>query len=60
MTLNKAIELSEILLVNFDLDFEEDEKHALNLLIEAGKRIERQRSNTIPIHQPPLPGETMV
>lgn len=37
-----------------------DQMNADMLSIEAMKRIRRQRSLTIPIPQPPLPGETMV
>ncbi len=60
ITLEKAIEVLELNLNEAGKKMPPDVRDALSLSVEAMKRIRRQRSLTIPIPQPPLPGETMV
>ena len=60
MTLVKAIELLTLDLWDTGSVAIEDLRQAQKLCIEAGKRILRQRSLTVPVYQPPLPGEDMI
>ncbi len=60
ITIEKAIEVLELNLKEAGNKMPLDVRDALSLSMEAMKRIRRQRSLTIPINQPPLPGETMV
>jgi len=57
ITLEKAIEVLELNLNEAGKKMPPDVKDSLSLGVEAMKRIRRQRSQTIPINQPLLPGE---
>ena len=60
MKISKAIELLQDETKPHQLKYHIDLYDAMKLAIEALKRIDRQRHNTIPINQPPLPGEDIV
>lgn len=60
ITIEKAIEILELNLKEAGKNMAPDVKDSLTLGIEAMKRIDRQRKLTIPINQPPLPGEKLI
>lgn len=60
MTLEKAIELRETELKEHSPGCDPDFYASECLLIEAAKRILRQRRLKYPTYQPPLPGEDIV
>jgi len=59
MTIEKAIEILDDNIKAQPSGTDCDYFNAVRLSIEALKRIDRQRHNNIPVHQPPLPGEAM-
>jgi len=60
ITIEKAIEIIELNIKEAGKSMPPDVRDALNLSVEAMKRIDRQRHLTVPTPQPPLPGETII
>lgn len=60
MNTKKAIKILSSMSYNDQLTIKYDIEQAIKLGIKALKRIDKQKNLTIPIHQPPLPGEDMV
>ena len=60
MTLNEAEKVLERDRFDNPDYYLQDFQEAINLGLEAMKRIQRQRLLTIPVNQPPLPGEDIV
>lgn len=60
MNLPKAIEIGELNLHEAGNRMPPDTREALRLLVEAGKRVHKQRNILTGITQPPLRGEDMI
>lgn len=60
ITIEKAIEILELNSKEAGKKMPPDVLSAVNLGIEAMKRIDRQRNLRLAIHQPPLPGENII